>query len=288
VLCPIPELALASPADGSAHLPDLRDAAVNVWRDTEGTVCAYGWTREADHWLHVQNVASFRFRRGGDTVTAFAPPPVARELLLDTYRRAVLPLALQATGREVLHASAALTPNGVVAFCAVSETGKSTIAYGFSKRGYPLWADDAVAFTVSGHEVTAHPLPFRVRLRPTAAAYYGAGSPASEDAVCASRSPVPLAVVCVLQRWQEAGEQGAPAVEITRLPPMRAFAAVLAHGYCFDLADAGRKRDMLEAYLQLVNHIPILQVRFRPGLARLPALLDAIEETVRAASRERI
>jgi hypothetical protein len=44
---------------------------------------------------------------------------------------------------------------------------------------------------------------------------------------------------------------------------------------------------MLLAYLDLVARVPVLEVRFRPGLERLPALLDAIEEAVRGALRER-
>ena len=48
-------------------------------------------------------------------------------------------------GWEALHASAVLSPQGVVAFCAGSGTGKSTIARGLSERGYQLCADDAVA-----------------------------------------------------------------------------------------------------------------------------------------------
>src|ERR671935_59558 len=64
-------------------------------------------------------------------------------------------------GREVLHASAVITARGVVAFCAVSTTGKSTIAYQFSRRGYGIWADDALAFDGADRGVTALWLPFQ-------------------------------------------------------------------------------------------------------------------------------
>ena len=54
-------------------------------------------------------------------------------------------------------------------------SGKSTIAYGLHRRGYRLWADDAVALEVSESAITALPLPFDVRLRPATAALFGLG-----------------------------------------------------------------------------------------------------------------
>jgi hypothetical protein len=117
---------------------------VQVWRDHEGTVCAAGHTVAGRHWMHVPRIGSFAFGPcAGDAVHVFAEPSARPESVLDTFRRMVLPLALQAQGEEVLHASAVRMLQGVVALCAVSETGKSTLAYALSRRGFPLWADDA-------------------------------------------------------------------------------------------------------------------------------------------------
>jgi hypothetical protein len=138
----------------------------------------------------------------------------------------------------------------------------------------------------------ALPLPFRIHLRPAAATYYGLERtpplPLWGDLVAAQagREPVPLAALCILERLPEAGDDGT-AVEIARLGPTRAFAAALDHGYFFAPHDAVRKRRMLLAYLDLVARVPVLEVRFRPGFGRLPALLDAIEEAVRGALLER-
>src|SRR5690606_18526516 len=100
---------------------------------------------------------------------------VSPALIQDSYQRCVLPLVLQAAGTEVLHASAVLTPRGVLALCAESGTGKSTLAYGLSRRGYPLWADDAVAFEADETCTNAMPLPFALRLQRDAVRFFDDG-----------------------------------------------------------------------------------------------------------------
>ena len=56
--------------------------------------------------MHLPELASFRFTSRGDEVAATVPDTVTDELVLDAYRRRILPMALQVSGREVLHASA--------------------------------------------------------------------------------------------------------------------------------------------------------------------------------------
>lgn len=182
-------------------------------------------------------------------------------------------MILQARRTEVLHASAILTNAGVVAFCGESGTGKSTIAVGFGRRGYGVWADDAVAFDMSAASPLAIPLPFRVRLRPRAAAFFAQSSSAAS---VAAPHPEPLAAVCVLERVSEL--EGGAVVE--RLPSLSAFCALLPHAFCFSLQDPRCKRRMTEHYLQLVERVPCLGIRFRPGLEGLAAILDVIQEGV--------
>ena len=100
-------------------------------------------------------------------VLAVPEPTASYALVLDAYRRTVLPQALQFFGREVLHASAVVGPSGVVGFCAYSQTGKSTLAFALAQRGYVPWADDALAFETGAQVSQALALPFAVRLRPS-------------------------------------------------------------------------------------------------------------------------
>ena len=265
-------------------MPDLTDPSVQVWRDYDGTVCAYGHTVGGDHWMHVPGVGSFRFTSRADEVTAIAQPAALTDVIVDVYRRSVLPMALQALGQEVLHASAVLTPAGVVALCAESGTGKSTTAFGLGLRGHALWADDAVAFEVAERSILALPLPFEMRLLAEAASFFDhhrvAAVPASgrEIAERPRSGPAPLAALCVLKRTP-GGPEGR-GLEVVRRSAVGAFLAVLPHAYCFSLHDLDRKRRMMEQYLDLTARVPVFEVRFQAGLDALEAVLDGIEREV--------
>jgi hypothetical protein len=260
-------------------LPEAAAGPVQRWCGRHGRVNAHGYSGAGAHWMHVPGLATFRFA-GPDRVTAIAAPPVDAERLQEGYRRTVLPLVLQAFGVEVLHASAVEAPRGVVAFCAHSETGKSTVAYGLDRRGYPLWADDAVAFQGTAGRVETIPLPFRVRLRPPSQAYFArqgrlAGTEGLRDRP--ARRPVPLAAVCALERVEEANGAG---VHVERLSAGSALPAVLAHAQSFRLPDSTRHRRLVLQYLALVAGVPVFRVRFAADLARLTGVLDRLERTI--------
>jgi hypothetical protein len=266
--------------------PEGAGSEVEVWRDSDGTVCAYGYTASGQHWMQFPGLASFCFDNHTDVVTAVGQKPLRLDWIRDAYCRSVLPLALQVRGREVLHASAILARQGVVALCGVSETGKSTIAYALSQRGYPLWADDAVAFDTWGRDVTALPLPFRIRLRTAAASFFAQEvAAANTSSVCSGQEqkvveqePGPLSMVCVLKRVP--AKEDEPTIEAVRLKPALALAALLTHAYCFSLRNTERKRSMMQHYLDLTARVPAYEVCFPAGLERLPKILDSIEQAV--------
>src|SRR5438105_5056392 len=115
---------------------------VSEWFDLQGNVCAYGYRQDERYCMHLPGLARYYFTFEAKEVFAIAEQTAQTDLVLDAYHRSILPLALQVFGMEVLHASAILTPSGVIAFGAISGTGKSTLAIGLSRRGYSLWADD--------------------------------------------------------------------------------------------------------------------------------------------------
>jgi hypothetical protein len=281
----IPELTISGMDSVAPVLPDAADPEVQVWRDHDGTVCAYGHTVSGVHWMHLPGLASFYFGRDVDGVTAMARPPVRENLILDAYRRNVLPMVLQMRGQEVLHASAVITSQGVVALCAVSKIGKSTTAFGLSRWGWPLWADDAVAFETLDSGVRALPLPFGIRLRPDAKAFFeqdstvvSAGPRSRNGTDQIEAEPVPLAALLVLNQMHD-GNDGAT-LQISRLSSAETFMAVLAHAYHFSLRDVERKRGMMRHYLELVARVPVFEIHFRPGLEKLPAVLEGISRLI--------
>lgn len=280
----LPRLIVAGRASPPEVLPGDSESEVEVWRDHDATICAFGYRARGAYWLYFPRLANYRFTGAGDVI-AFAHPTAREEWIDDTYYRSVLPLVLQVRGSEVLHASAILTQQGVVAFCATSETGKSTIAYGLSRRGYAIWSDDAVALDWSGSAVSTIPLPFQVRLRPASAAFFGQQQAVPYtlgDGYSTNDSPhtqpAPLAILWTLKQVPLGA--GAESLTVRQLTSAEAYAAMLPHAYCFSIQWSERKRQMLQTYLELVVKVPIFELCFQTGMDRLPALLDRIEQTI--------
>src|SRR5574341_883185 len=274
---------------GKFALPRHQTQNLNaeIWRDTQGGVAAYAEVIGDKYWMHLPGIGSFSFSRCGDEVTAAVPANVREELVVDMYRRRVLPMALQVCGREVLHASAIRSSAGVHALCGVSEAGKSTLAYGLSRRGYALWADDTVAFEISETGITSILLPFNVRLRPASAQHFGVEETRPLDGMAhydfqLGADSAPLATVCVLSRT----DCEASPVAVKRLSLSEALSAALDHACCFIPQSDERKRRMIHNYLDLAAQTPFFDICFQPGLENLSTVLDAIETVLDQTSSQ--
>jgi hypothetical protein len=280
------QLTIASAAD-AVEPPDWHDGdpAVRAQRNLDGSIWAYSYAEGSERWMHVPGIASFRFGPRAEesvVVPERATPPIPLSVIEDTYQRAVLPMALHAHGGEAVHASAVLTEDGVVAFCGRSETGKSTVAYGLHRRGFPVWADDTLVFDASDEVVQAVPYPYRLRIRPEAAEYFELRELRRRDTSSwtaleqAQAESAPLRCIFLLQR-----EAASTPVETVRLAPAEALAGVMEHAYWFRLDDE-RTRRMIGRYLVLATHVPVFRMRFWAALDQLPEMLDRTESLVRA------
>lgn len=256
--------------------PPLSDQ-VEIWRDHAGGVYAYAETLGEDCWMHLPGLASFRFSPNDSEVAASVSHDVAEEAVVDAYRRRVLPMAFQVGGREVLHASAVRSPAGVTALCGVSQTGKSTIAFGLSGRGYELWGDDAFVFEIDEGQGKAIWVPFEIRLRPAAATWFEQRPVAPERGAASSQSGLPqhspIAAICILRQTEDL----ASAVTVRQLPFADAFTNLLSHASWFTLKSDEHKRRVINHYLDLASQTPVYDVSFQRGLDNLPDILDAIE-----------
>jgi hypothetical protein len=255
---------------------------VHTWRDLSGRVCAHGYVGAGARWMRWPGVATFRFDERGH-IEAIPETGGNEAQILDLCRRSVEPIVRQALGDETLHASAVRTDAGIVAFCGERETGKSTIAYSFTTRGFAQYADDNVVMHVEGDAVHALDLPFGVRLRPETARHYGFAvttpAPLHDVVPLTLRESgdvptTPLASIFVLGRTPGGGP------EVERLAPSAAFTAILAHSHCFDPIDREGRRRLLQHYLTVASAVPVFNLRFQSGLDRLNELLDTIEAVV--------
>jgi hypothetical protein len=277
----IPPLALERGASPLSSIPRLDDSQVEVWRDGQGSFLAYCYANKEVAWIEWPEVANFRFDKQTGRVVAFPTPFAKTELIEDVYRRTIVPVVLQALGIEVLHASAIATPDGIVAFCAKSGTGKSTLSYALHQRGYQLWADDAVALEITDARVSSFFLPFAMKLRPEAKAFFGVEVapafplfPKIESAIEKS-VPAQIAKLVILHRVQP-GET----VSARPLSSVQAFATLLPHAYCFSLRDRGRKQVMMQNYLDLVARVPVFELCIEAGMDKLPMILNCIERDI--------
>jgi hypothetical protein len=261
------------------------ESLAEPWRDHEGMIYAYGQVFGNEHWMHMPGLASFRFSSCGDDIAAAVAHAGPDEPVVDAFRRRVLPMAVQVRGREVLHASAIRGPAGVVSFCGTTQSGKSTIAFGLSQRGYSLWADDMVAFELSDGGAVAISLPFRPRLRKSAAELVAVESIVRPipryDTAAPGTETAPLNTVCILRKESAS----ASPVTVRRLSSADAFATVLDHACCFLPQAHERKRLMVRHYLELVAVTPIYEICFQPGLANFPLILDAVEWLLDSTAR---
>jgi hypothetical protein len=263
----------------AAPRPDVGDPATLVWVDYEGVPSAYFYRVEDEYWAYLPVVGAFRSEPDG-RVLAVPNEDAPDDLVVDTYRRTIAPMTLQLLGRQVLHASAIETPGGVIGFCADSQTGKSTIAYGLSRCGYRVCADDALAFDTEGSGVRMLELPFSIRLRPGSAAYFGVPVPPpplldAEGRIVVGEKTDSLSALCILSRQHEGR-----GVELRRLGAAAVMQTLLPHAYCFTLLDEKLKRQTVEEYLTLAARVPVYEARFTATLDELPSLLTEIERVL--------
>ena len=266
-------------SDTRAPMPDESDPATLVWVDYAGTPSAYFYRSDDEYWAYLPAVGAFRSGRDG-RILAVPGEGVPESLVVDTYRRTIVPMTLQLLGRQVLHASAVETRAGVIAFCADSQTGKSTIAFGLSQRGYRVCADDALAFETTSAGVQVFELPFSIRLRPASAQYFDSPVPPAPELgpdglISVGEKAAPLAALCVLTRQPE-GER----VRLARLEADAVIKRLLPHAYCFTLLVPELKRKTVEEYLRLAALVPVYEVRFAAAIAELPSLLNEIERVL--------
>jgi hypothetical protein len=260
--------------------------AIQTWPDIHGDVFAHCYTQEDTDWIELPGLATFVLSRGQHEVTVYFHPRLPDDLIHETYLRAVLPLVLQANGTEVLHSSAVSMPQGTLALCGQSWSGKSTMAYALSRRGYRLRADDAVPFYTAGEEVLTPRLPFQIQLRPASRSFFGLdrfiGDRAQGGHFHDDRQVKESATLAAVGILRPIGADRRMPVDIHRLSLSEAFQGVLSHAYCFSLHDRKRKRRMMERYLELCTQIPVFEIRYTRNLEHLGEVATGIEAAVNA------
>jgi hypothetical protein len=265
----IPSLRLVT--TGSAWRPDHPPAVVQQWHDVDGRLVAWGGVLGGRWAMNWPGLGTYQFGPFGD-VDVFPAPGADPEALQDSFVRGVLPVVLVGREHEALHASGVATSHGeVVAFCARSGVGKSSLALGVAARGGTHWADDTVVFASEPGPPRTLSLPFPPRVDTEALEALGLHqrqvprTPPGETA--------PVSRVYLLTR-DLARDPAEPAID--DLPSSTLFERMLAHAHPFDLGGPERRRRMIERLVSIAGGVRGCEVRFAPSLAALPVLVEAV------------
>ncbi len=245
-------------------------------------------------WLRLGRVADgylLRFPSCGDFIVSTdtmriecrplpgIPEVTVRHLLLDQ----VIPLVLSRRERIVLHASAVLTRNCVIAFAGSSGQGKSTLAMSFAREGCPLFADDCLVLRVGLEGWMAIPSYPGIRLWPS-----------SVDALL--RESVPTRDVADYTSKRRLGETemlryasgsaplrglfvlacGAGEVALEKLSPGRAMIALVKFAYNLDVKDVSFLRRQFDTVARLTEDVPAYAIHYPREFAVLSTVREII------------
>jgi hypothetical protein len=272
----IPILDLRLAARGTSAAPN--EPVRQQWFDADGRLVASGGAEPGGWWMHWPGLGTFHFSAHGPVVVD-AHPDRRRADVEDSFLRGVLPVALLGREYEALHASALLTPEGVVAFCATSGTGKSSLARGLARVRGVQWADDTVVFRADAHGATCVALPFTPRVDDAAAEALGGHAAFDVERPAAPQTGV-LRRVYFLTRDPEM-DPAEPSV--TRVSQAPGFERLLAHAHPFDLAGQDRRRRMIERLLVTARTVNMFELKFAPSLAFLPSLVTRVSDHLSGA-----
>lgn len=285
-LCPT--LEVREGEEGPAIGLEESEPGVVTWVDHRNNPMAHGRILNGTYWMDVLGRALFRFGPDDPVVTAFPAPDTKLIRITDSFYRHITPLWFHIRGRSVLHGSAVSTPGSLLALCAEPNTGKSTLAYGLSLRGYPLYADDAVAFRIHDGEAEARSLPFFLRLRKASAHHFGTDvRKLHEPDAWKDPTPPPttrLMTICLLERLPDKEDQ--PTVEVVPVRAVESFRSLFDHTLSFGLGDIELKKNIMRQHLELAAHVPLVRVRFASRLNRIEEVFDALEELVEEQGRK--
>lgn len=112
---------------------------------------------EGGYLLRFNELADFTIDRIGSEIVCMPRPGIPEDTIQHLLLDQVIPLVINLRGGEALHASAILTPHGVVAFAGPAGSGKSTITGSLMKMRYPFVSDDCLTLQEKGQDIYAIP-----------------------------------------------------------------------------------------------------------------------------------
>ena len=274
--------------------------------------------RGEDYLLRFRDQGDFLISRDGTRVRCRPLPGTTESTIRHLFLDQIVPLVLSRRESLVLHASAILTPAGVIAFVGKSGQGKSTLAASFGQSGSRLISDDYLVLrkTVLRKTVSrkmslpknansgltekwiAIPSYPGVRLWPETSdgifkippksaevSQYTNKRRVSDPALVPfAEGPSALRSLYFLDEEEEDDAyQAEPA--ISRLSPSKAFMKLVSCAFNLDIRDKTMLERQFEAIGQISTQLPCFQLDYARNFATLAGVRQLIvEQEMRSAA----
>jgi hypothetical protein len=230
-------------------------------------------------------------QHGREIVLCRVAPGVCELTLRHTLLDWVLALVLTLRGKQVLHASAIVTPHGLCAFNGRSGAGKSTLAASFIGAGYPVLCDDCLVVEKSVRSgcfegIPAYPglrlwedsvvaLGLKAHVTQTVAGHMPkhrvTTEPCDSSTAAAGRQ---LAAVYCLARMPRG--VGAEPPWIEPLDGRSALMELIACSWLCDATDKAALVNRFRFFESLAKKVPIKRLRLPDSIGLLPAVRRAV------------
>ncbi len=296
----LPRIDWGPPLDVATDAPPSEARLLATWPPTEFENTATDCFSLGDQiWIWQPEVGAVRFSLHQPLIVASLWPGGDAAWFREVLYRSWLPAIYPLWGRQVLHASAIMcaATGDAVAFTGSTHAGKSTTAYGMSRREkWERVCDDTLAFSIGGTRNTVgsedppasspdpaalrsdpptvllHPLPQEGRLRPASAEYYGVTDRPDETLAWPDRTPV-LKAAYVL----EGDATFAGPAEFARLRVTEALPLLLQQAYALSFGIPKYNQQLMKDYLALASAVPVFRLRYRRSFDVAEELFTAIE-----------
>lgn len=245
------------------------------------------WLKLADHGedflLRFPDRGDFLISQDGRDIRCRPLPGTPQSTIRHVFLDQIVPLVLSRRESLVLHASAILTRQGVIAFLGKSGQGKSTLAAYFGQSGFRLMSDDYLALRKRADDWVAIPSYPGVRLWPeTSDGIFSVPPHSTEIAHYTDKRRVndpalvpfaegPSALRCLYFLNDEGGDFLAEPA-ILPLRPREAFMKLVSCAFSLDVRDKVRLERQFVAIGQITAQLPCFHLEYARDFAMLPAV----------------
>ncbi len=265
---------LGNPDTLPMHTLRPRSSLVNQWSSvTNGKSDVFCYKFNDEIWVVHEQLGAIQFDQTPHIITAYPPDSQSLPEFVNGAGYVWLPLAYQYWGIQVLHASAVTRERKVLAFVGPTQVGKSTLAYGFSKRrGWKQIADDRLAFSTKKNNISLIPIDNKVRLRPASETFF-APSAGKESGLEWPQSEINLQAIY----WLVPDDNNEISASIRALGIATAQKRLLSQAYALATVFPNQNRQMMLDYLELASRFPVFELRYARSFARFEETIKLVE-----------